>query len=228
MDSSANFLLLSFLAILVAFAPGKTKAWKLCLSLIHALFSFLFSLPLPQSSLILKIFEFPFSVSSAIGCYECDSSKNFTCTEFWDPNLDVTLPYLSPDCSHVFEVRETSNFPRNQLLKLVEFEFLPRPPTASRWPVCSTASLERSASALPRRGEITASTSRGRGTFRYGDKIWQIDSDCSFENLHFPSLLLLSLLLLLLSSFLLRMKSFLLRIALFCQVWMWDKSPQHK
>ncbi len=139
-------------------------------------FSFLFSLPLPQSSLILKIFEFPFSVSSAIGCYECDSSKNFTCTEFWDPNLDVTLPYLSPDCSHVFEVRETSNFPRNQLLKLVEFEFLPRPPTASRWLACSTASLERSASALQRHGEITASTSRGRGTFRYEEKIWKIDT----------------------------------------------------
>ena len=39
-----------------------------------------------------------------ISCYECDSSRNFTCTEFWDPSLVVIDRYLS-DCSHVFEAQ---------------------------------------------------------------------------------------------------------------------------
>ena len=29
-------------------------------------------------------------LSSGISCYECDSSNNFSCTEFWDPSLPVT------------------------------------------------------------------------------------------------------------------------------------------
>ena len=37
-----------------------------------------------------------------IACYECDSSRNFTCTEFWDVGTGVADRYLS-DCSHVFE-----------------------------------------------------------------------------------------------------------------------------
>lgn len=56
------------------------------------------------SSLFLLLLPALFSSAAAIGCYECDSSKNFTCTEFWDPHLDIPIPYLSPDCSHVFEV----------------------------------------------------------------------------------------------------------------------------
>ena len=40
----------------------------------------------------------------AISCYECDSSNNFSCTEFWDPTLPVSVQYYS-NCSHVFEAR---------------------------------------------------------------------------------------------------------------------------
>merc|ERR1711923_207713 len=43
-------------------------------------------------------------LSSGISCYECDSSNNFSCTEFWDPSLPVTSQYFS-NCSHVFEAR---------------------------------------------------------------------------------------------------------------------------
>ena len=56
-------------------------------------------------ALLITCFSYYPLSASAIGCYECDSSNNFTCTEFWDPRTDVTLPYLSEDCSHVFEVR---------------------------------------------------------------------------------------------------------------------------
>ena len=42
--------------------------------------------------------------TNAISCYECDSSNNFSCTEFWDPTLPVTSQYYS-NCSHVFEAR---------------------------------------------------------------------------------------------------------------------------
>ena len=42
--------------------------------------------------------------AAGISCYECDSSNNFSCTEFWDPSLPVTSQYYS-DCSHVFEAR---------------------------------------------------------------------------------------------------------------------------
>jgi len=42
--------------------------------------------------------------ANAISCYECDSSNNFSCTEFWDPTLPVTSQYYS-NCSHVFEAR---------------------------------------------------------------------------------------------------------------------------
>merc|ERR1711874_336524 len=40
--------------------------------------------------------------SDAIQCFECDSSKNFSCTEFWDPSLAVVQNFTS-NCSHVFE-----------------------------------------------------------------------------------------------------------------------------
>jgi len=42
------------------------------------------------------------TVKASIGCYECDSSNNFSCTEYWDPSLPVTSQYYS-NCSHVFE-----------------------------------------------------------------------------------------------------------------------------
>ena len=42
------------------------------------------------------------TAAATVSCYECDSSNNFSCTEFWDPNLPVTSQYYS-NCSHVFE-----------------------------------------------------------------------------------------------------------------------------
>ena len=39
-------------------------------------------------------------IAAAINCYECDSFDDFTCTEIWDPELDVNLSFLS-NCSHV-------------------------------------------------------------------------------------------------------------------------------
>ena len=43
---------------------------------------------LPQLLLKLSLFLLMTSSStSAIFCYECDSSNNFSCTEFWDATL---------------------------------------------------------------------------------------------------------------------------------------------
>jgi hypothetical protein len=56
------------------------------------------------ASLTVSLWWSPMTVE-AIGCYECDSSNNFTCTEFWDVNLPSVSQYLSYDCSHVYEVR---------------------------------------------------------------------------------------------------------------------------
>jgi hypothetical protein len=39
---------------------------------------------------------------AGIECFECDSSRNFTCTEFWDPTLPVTARYLT-NCEHVYK-----------------------------------------------------------------------------------------------------------------------------
>ena len=36
----------------------------------------------------------------AIRCFECDSFDDFTCTELWDPELDVNWSFLN-NCSHV-------------------------------------------------------------------------------------------------------------------------------
>ncbi len=36
-----------------------------------------------------------------IACFDCDSSKDFTCSEFWDPALDVNRQYYS-DCGNVY------------------------------------------------------------------------------------------------------------------------------
>ena len=42
---------------------------------------------------------------TALSCYECDSSNNFTCTERWDPNEPTVRKYLNIDCAHVFEAK---------------------------------------------------------------------------------------------------------------------------
>ena len=39
-------------------------------------------------------------IADAIRCYECDSFEDFTCTENWDPDIDVNLSFLN-NCSHV-------------------------------------------------------------------------------------------------------------------------------
>ena len=44
----------------------------------------------------------PFSES--IYCYRCDSSNDFSCSEFWDPSLDVNGQYYS-DCGNVFDAK---------------------------------------------------------------------------------------------------------------------------
>ena len=51
---------------------------------------------------LLVVLLLPDEILSAIQCYDCDSSRNFTCTEFWDPSLVVTEKYLT-NCEHVFE-----------------------------------------------------------------------------------------------------------------------------
>ena len=38
--------------------------------------------------------------TKSISCFECDSFDDFTCTELWDPDLDVNLSFLN-NCSHV-------------------------------------------------------------------------------------------------------------------------------
>ncbi len=43
-------------------------------------------------------------VSSSIACYECDSSKDFSCSEFWDPSLDVNYQYYS-NCGNVYDAK---------------------------------------------------------------------------------------------------------------------------
>ena len=42
--------------------------------------------------------------SLGINCYSCDSSSDFSCTEFWDPSLDVNEQYYT-DCSHVNDAK---------------------------------------------------------------------------------------------------------------------------
>ena len=45
------------------------------------------------------------SFTTALSCFECDSSSNFTCTERWDPNEPTVRRYLNWDCHQVFEAR---------------------------------------------------------------------------------------------------------------------------
>ena len=45
------------------------------------------------------------SLVTALSCYECDSSSNFTCTERWDPSEPTVQKYLNFDCSHVHQAK---------------------------------------------------------------------------------------------------------------------------
>ena len=40
----------------------------------------------------------------AIYCYSCDSSADFSCSEFWDHTLEVNAQYYS-DCSDVYDAK---------------------------------------------------------------------------------------------------------------------------
>ena len=42
--------------------------------------------------------------AQAINCYSCESSQDFSCSEFWDPSLDVNHQYLS-DCRDVYDAK---------------------------------------------------------------------------------------------------------------------------
>merc|ERR1712218_3531 len=42
--------------------------------------------------------------SESIWCYNCDSSSDFSCSEFWDPSLDVNQPYYS-NCTSVYDAK---------------------------------------------------------------------------------------------------------------------------
>ena len=42
--------------------------------------------------------------TQAINCYSCESSQDFSCSEFWDPSLDVNHQYLS-DCRDVYDAK---------------------------------------------------------------------------------------------------------------------------
>ncbi|TRY76784.1 hypothetical protein TCAL_14767 [Tigriopus californicus] len=45
-----------------------------------------------------------FQVMFGIGCFECNSASNFTCTEFWDPTIAVTEKFLT-NCAHVYNAQ---------------------------------------------------------------------------------------------------------------------------
>ena len=42
--------------------------------------------------------------SHSISCYSCESSTDFSCSEFWDPSLVVNQQYLS-DCRNVYDAK---------------------------------------------------------------------------------------------------------------------------
>ncbi len=54
--------------------------------------------------LALGINFFDLASSSKISCYDCDSSSDFSCSEFWDPEESVNLQYYS-DCRHVYDAQ---------------------------------------------------------------------------------------------------------------------------
>jgi hypothetical protein len=55
-----------------------------------------------QKGLILVVLAMVVKMSESIWCYDCDSSADFSCSEFWDPSLDVNGQYYS-DCGTVYD-----------------------------------------------------------------------------------------------------------------------------
>ena len=45
------------------------------------------------------------SFVTALSCFECDSSADFTCTERWDPTEKTVRTYLNYDCLHVHQAK---------------------------------------------------------------------------------------------------------------------------
>ena len=62
--------------------------------------------PISSLSTVVAVFLLVESAAADISCYECDSSQNFTCNEFWDPTQHVNELYRT-NCRHVFEVSTT-------------------------------------------------------------------------------------------------------------------------
>ena len=60
------------------------------------------------SAVVVAVFLFIDFAAADISCYECDSSHNFTCNEFWDPTQHVNELYRT-NCRHVFEVSTMVN-----------------------------------------------------------------------------------------------------------------------
>ena len=52
----------------------------------------------------LIFFSFVVRLSDCIGCYNCDSSSHFTCSEFWDPTDDVNAQFET-DCRNVSDAK---------------------------------------------------------------------------------------------------------------------------
>ena len=53
---------------------------------------------------VVTILSSLFQQSESINCYSCDSSSDFSCSEFWDPSLDVNQQYYS-DCGTVHDAK---------------------------------------------------------------------------------------------------------------------------
>ena len=45
------------------------------------------------------------SFATALSCFECDSSNDFTCTERWDSTEPTVRTYLNYDCLHVHQAK---------------------------------------------------------------------------------------------------------------------------
>merc|ERR1739844_288214 len=60
--------------------------------------------PLSIVTLLSSLIHRSASIEGSIDCYSCDSSSDFSCSEFWDPSLDVNKQYYS-DCSEVYDAK---------------------------------------------------------------------------------------------------------------------------
>jgi len=54
-----------------------------------------------QAILLLPLF---LQTTLSIQCFECDSSENFPCSEYWNVNDGVAGQFIN-DCAHVFEAQ---------------------------------------------------------------------------------------------------------------------------